>query len=252
MRPYIVRAGDTLSRIAQRQGVPLNALRRANPQITNIDRIFPGQRLNIPDDTPDTDQSQESPPSPERTAPASDFIPLTAQQLCEIVPTLNANTAASLISAINQAMQAGNITTPGREAAFLAQIAHETGGFRWFRELGSEAYFQRYEGRTDLGNLQPGDGARFCGRGFIQITGRANYERAGKALDVDLIDQPRLAETPEVGARIAAWYWQNRDLNACADRGDFITITRRINGGLIGLADREAYYARAKKVLGLG
>jgi predicted chitinase len=252
MRPYIVRAGDTLSRIAQRQGVSLNALRRANPQITDIDRIFPGQRVNIPDGTPDTDQSQESPPAPEGTAPATDFVPLTALQLCEIVPTLNANTAARLISAINQAMQAGNITTPTREAAFLAQIAHETGGFRWFRELGSEAYFQRYDGRTDLGNLQPGDGARFCGRGFIQITGRANYERAGKALDVDLVDQPCLAETPEVGTRIAAWYWQSRDLNACADRGDFITITRRINGGLIGLADREAYYARAKKVLGLG
>jgi predicted chitinase len=251
MRPYIVRAGDTLSRIAQRQAVSLNALRRANPQITNIDRIFPGQRVNIPDGSPDADQSQEIALSPEGAAPASDFIPLTVQLLCEIVPTLNSSSAARLIGAINQAMQAGNITTPGREAAFLAQIAHETGGFRWFRELGSEAYFQRYEGRTDLGNRQPGDGARFCGRGFIQITGRANYERAGNALGVDLVGQPRLAETPEVGARIAAWYWQSRDLNAGADRADFITITRRINGGLNGLVDREAYYARAKKVLGV-
>jgi putative chitinase len=75
--------------------------------------------------------------------------------------------------------------------------------------------------------------------------------KAGAALGLDLIDHPALAETPAVGARIAAWYWQSHDLNALADEGAFITITRRINGGLNGLADREAYYARAKRVLAI-
>jgi predicted chitinase len=249
MRTYIVKAGDTLSDIARRAGVTLTALRQVNPQLTNIDRIFPGQSLNIPDEGPHTDTTAEPIPSPSSSPTAPDFRPLTAQQLCAIVPTLSQTTAATLIDPLNQAMQWADINTPAREAAFLAQVAHETGGFRWFRELGSDAYFERYQGRIDLGNTQPGDGVRFKGRGFIQITGRTNYQRAGEALGIDLIDHPQLAETPAVGARIAAWYWQSHDLNRYADRGDFITITRRINGGLNGLADREAYYERAERVL---
>jgi predicted chitinase len=251
MRTYIVRAGDTLFDIARRAGVTVAALRQANPQITNIDLISPGQCVNIPDGGTTAETTDEPAPSLPSPVSAPGFKPLTAQELCAIVPTLSPTTAASLIDALNNAMQGANINTPARQAAFLAQIAHETGGFRWFRELGSDAYFQRYDGRADLGNTQPGDGARFKGRGFIQITGRTNYQKAGEALGIDLIDNPQLAETPAVGARIAAWYWQSHDLNALADRGDFITITRRINGGLNGLADRQAYYARAERVLGV-
>lgn len=252
MRTYIVKSGDTLSGIARRFGVALTELLHVNRQIADPDRIFPGQRINIPGDEPQTDQGQTDTSSVNRLPTASDAACLTVEQLIDIVPTLSPAKAATLIDAINQAMQEGNITTPQREAAFLAQIAHETGGFRWFRELGSEAYFQRYDGRVDLGNIRPGDGSRFRGRGFIQITGRTNYEKAGAALGLDLLNHPELAETPEVAARIAAWFWQSRDLNTYADRGDFITITRRINGGLNGLADREAYYERAKSVLGSG
>jgi putative chitinase len=250
MRTYIVKAGDTLSDIARCSRVTLVALRQANPQISNIDLIFPGQHLNIPDDGTQAHPVDEPVPSPTSSPTAPDFRPLTAQQLCAIVPTLSQTTATTLINPINNAMQGANINTPVRQAAFLAQIAHETGEFRWFRELGSDAYFQRYQGRADLGNTQPGDGVRFKGRGFIQITGRTNYQRAGEALGIDLIDNPQLAETPAVGARIAAWYWQTHDLNREADQGDFVTITRRINGGLNGLADRLAYYGRAKRVLG--
>jgi predicted chitinase len=201
MRTYIVKAGDTLSDIARRAGVTLTALRQANPQITTIDRIFPGQSLNIPDEGTHTDTAGEPIPSPTSSPTTPDFRPLTTQQLCAIVPTLSQTTAATLIAPLNRAMQGADINTPAREAAFLAQIAHETGGFRWFRELGSDAYFQRYEGRVDLGNTQPGDGVRFKGRGFIQITGRTNYQRAGETLGIDLIDNPQLAETPAVGAR---------------------------------------------------
>jgi predicted chitinase len=249
MRTYIVRAGDTFSAIAQRSGVSLAALQQANPQIADIDLISPGQSVNIPDG--DTKPGTPAEPASSPTSPpnAPDFRPITARLLCGIVPTLSQTTAAPLIGPINSAMQQANIDTPMRQAAFLAQIAHETGGFRWLHELGSDAYFRRYDGRTDLGNTQPGDGARFKGRGFIEITGRTNYQRAGEALGIDLIDNPQLAQTPGVGARVAAWYWQNHDLNPLADQGAFVTITRRINGGLNGLADRQAYYERAKRLL---
>jgi len=99
--------------------------------------------------------------------------------------------------------------------------------------------------RQILATRSRGDGVRFKSRGFRQITGRLNDERAGRALGIDLVDDPELAQTPDVAARVAAWFWQTHHLNSYADRGDFTTITRRMNGGLPGLADGQAYYERA-------
>lgn len=251
MRTYVIRSRDTLVGIARRFGLALAAVREANSQITNIDLIYAGQVLNIPDVEPERHPKEDHIDTRTDSATVPSFTPLSVQQLCEIVPTLGHDKAVTLIEPLNDAMRGAEINTEVREAAFLAQIAHETGGFRWFRELGAEAYFTRYDGRADLGNTQPGDGLRCRGRGFMQITGRANCERAERALGLDLIANPQLAETPPVAARIAAWFWPTRGLNAFADKGDFITITRRINGGLNGLADREAYYQRAKQVLGV-
>ena len=107
----------------------------------------------------------------------------------------------------------------------------------------------RYEGRADLGNTQPGDGSKFRGRGLIQITGRSNYKTCGEALGLDLITQPELLEKPQHACMSAVWFWATRGLNTLADEGKFDTITSRINGGLNGLADRQALYARALKVL---
>ena len=106
-----------------------------------------------------------------------------------------------------------------------------------------------YEGRKDLGNTQPGDGMRFKGRGPIQLTGRANYRAAGKALGLDLEHNPKQAASPEVGFRTAAWFWNSRNLNSLRTQGDFRGITKRVNGGYNGLADREAYYKRALNAL---
>jgi putative chitinase len=234
--------------------VTLAALQRANPQITNPNLVYPGQMVTIPDGTPAAPEPTTGGTPAVPTPSGSGYVPITAAQLRAIVPGLGADKAATLVAPLNQAMQQASITTPARQAAFLAQVAHETGGFRWFRELGNEAYFARYDGRADLGNTQPGDGPRYRGRGFIQITGRANYTQASQALGLDLVNQPTLAETPEVGARIAAWFWDSHGLNALADQANdaaFQTITRRINGGLNGLDDRRAYYARAKNVLGV-
>lgn len=151
---------------------------------------------------------------------------------------------------IEAAMAEFDINTPGRQAAFLAQIGHESGGLHWITELWGPTLTQsHYEGRADLGNTESGDGFKFRGRGLIQTTGRANYEKAGDALDLPLVDHPELLETPANAARSAAWFWQAHGLNDLADVGDFRRITMRINGGFNGYDDRLALYEAAKGVV---
>ena len=172
---------------------------------------------------------------------------VSLEQLRSIMPNLSREKAEAYLPHLNAAMAEANINTPQRQAAFLAQLAHESGEFRWMQELASGA---AYEGRKDLGNTQSGDGVRFKGRGPIQLTGRANYQKAGDALGIDLINNPKRAADPDVGFRTAAWFWSTRGLNEAADKGDFLTITKRINGGTNGLADRQKYYSRAQQTLG--
>lgn len=166
----------------------------------------------------------------------------------ELTPQISRSRRAAILPPLQKAMRDVNITPGLREAHAMAQFLHESGGFQFKRELASG---QAYEGRLDLGNTQPGDGRRFRGRGWIQITGRANYKRFGKVLGINLEANPELAETDENAARIACAYWNDRDLNKFADRDDILTITRRINGGTNGLADRKNKLALAKRVLNL-
>ena len=176
-------------------------------------------------------------------------MPITQQQLLQILP--NARTQAGVfVSALNTAMQHYQIVGTKRAAAFIAQIGHESGQLRYVREIWGPTAAQRgYEGREDLGNTVPGDGQKYCGRGLIQITGRANYAKCGEALGLDLISHPELLELPQHAAMSAAWFWKQKGLNDLADRDQFNTITRRINGGLNGLADRLALWEKARKVL---
>ena len=141
------------------------------------------------------------------------------------------------------------ISTPLRVAHFIAQGAHETGGFIFFKELGGPSYFKKYDGRKDLGNNQPGDGARFAGRGMFQLTGRANYTAAAKETGLDLVNKPELASDPEFSVLLAVNYWKSRNINPKADADDLEGVTRKINGGVNGLADRAKYLARAKGIL---
>lgn len=157
---------------------------------------------------------------------------------------------------LSDACEWHGINTPARMAAFLAQIGHESGSFRFVREVwGPTPAQQRYEGRADLGNIQPGDGLRYCGRGLIQLTGRANYVRIrdrmrGVFPDVpDFEAQPEQLERPQWACLSAAEYWAGAGLNRLADAGDFEAITKRINGGLNGQADRLARWERAKQAL---
>ena len=143
------------------------------------------------------------------------------------------------------------IDTPARQAAFLAQVAHESGSLRYVREIADGS---AYEGRADLGNIEPGDGPRFKGRGLIQITGRANYRTCSKALygdDETLLQHPELLEDVVPACRSAAWFWWSHGLNSFADVGDFREITQVINGGGNGYNERWTYYQRAKTVLEL-
>jgi putative chitinase len=138
------------------------------------------------------------------------------------------------------------IASPLRLAHFVAQAAHESDGFKTLTEYASG---KAYEGRKDLGNVFPGDGVKYKGRGIFQCTGRANYEAYGRKLSLDLIGTPTLAASPEVSVRIACEYWKAKGLNGWADRDDVTEITRRINGGHNGLAQRKAYLDKAKALL---
>lgn len=141
---------------------------------------------------------------------------------------------------------AGLMENSLRLAHFMAQVVHESGGFRYMEEIASGA---AYEGRADLGNTQPGDGRRFKGRGPIQITGRANYRKFGQIIGVDLITEPTLAARPDIGMRLALAYWTDRRLNAKADADDVRGVTRAINGGFNGLADRQKHLSAMKALL---
>ncbi|RMD00074.1 glycoside hydrolase family 19 protein [Aquitalea palustris] len=162
-----------------------------------------------------------------------------------------AERASKWADPLSAAMQLYDIGTPARQAAFLAQVGHESGRLVYVRELwGPTAAQQGYEGRDDLGNTVPGDGFRYRGRGLIQITGRANYQAMADKLNLPLVDRPELLEEPSNAALSACQFWQDHGLNELADAGEFVTITRRINGGTNGLADRQAIWETAKQVLG--
>ena len=180
---------------------------------------------------------------------------VSEQQLIKVLPSSRLK-AGVFISVLNTAMSRYQITTPQRTAAFLAQVGHESGQLFYVRELGSDQYLSKYDTGTlaaRLGNTPEadGDGQMYRGRGLIQITGRRNYMACSQALfgDDRLLRQPKLLEQPQWACESAAWFWQSNGLNELADKGQFTTITRRINGGLNGLDDRLQLWARAKAVL---
>jgi len=180
---------------------------------------------------------------------------LTIQQLQQILPNAGPK-AGVFVPVLNAAMGKFGIVTPARQAAFIAQIGHESGQLRYVRELGNDKYLVKYDtGKlaARLGNTPAadGDGLKYRGRGLIQITGLDNYRRCGEALGLDLVKHPELLELPQHAAASAAWFWQQKGLNTLADRGDFETITRRINGGLNGQAERLVLWGQARKVLGV-
>lgn len=197
---------------------------------------------------------------------------LTLPSLRAAAPAASSVACATYAEPLCTATKEFGIDTNARLAAFLAQILHESGNLRYVVEnLNYDAqrlravfgrYFTSdeaaryahkpeaianrvYAHRLGNGNEASGDGWRYRGRGLIQITGRANYDACGRGLGLDLLAEPALLEHPIQAARSAAWFWHSRNLNKLADARDIEAITRRINGGLNGLADRRAQYACA-------
>lgn len=172
---------------------------------------------------------------------------VTELQLRQMMPNAGARLDPHL-PYIVPAMMTARIDTPETVAAFLAELAHESGEYRYMEELADGS---AYEGRADLGNIEPGDGVRFKGHGPIQITGRANHMACGAMLGIDLIAEPRLICTPRYGTASACWFWNFKKLSPLAERGWFKTISRIINGGENGMADRLHYWEVNRDVLGL-
>jgi putative chitinase len=185
---------------------------------------------------------------------------------------------AKWLEPLENAFAKYDISTPQRQAAFIGQCAHESGNFKtleenlnykpealmrvWpsrFPDIATAMKYAHnpemiankvYGGRMGNGVEESGDGWKYHGRGLIQLTGKENYANCGSGIGVDLLSNPNLLNTPEYAALSAGWFWNKKGLNALADAGDFETMTKRINGGTLGLEDRKAKIAKALSVLG--
>lgn len=178
---------------------------------------------------------------------------LNYAQLAAIMPAA-AQRAPRFMPGLNLTLLAFDINTRLRMAAFLAQIAVESGELSYTREIwGPTEQQAKYEPPSSvasaLGNTERGDGYSFRGRGLIQITGRDNYTRCGRELGVDLVSCPTVLEQPLLACLSAGWYWSSRRINTQADAGNFEAVTRLVNGGLTALGERRKFYDQAMKVL---
>ena len=201
---------------------------------------------------------------------------LTIEQLAQIIP--GNPYLDHWHSALNQCLPDYDITSPQRVAAFLAQCAHESGGFRALKEnlnyraetlrkvfpkyFPTDAIAQQYAhnqeaianrayaNRMGNGNEESGDGFRYCGRGLVQLTGKNNYQSFAHSIETAVEDVPAFLATFEGAVQSACWFWETNNLNRWADVGDIEKMTKIINGGVIGLADRIKHYNHALQVLG--
>lgn len=203
------------------------------------------------------------------------MIELTLEQLKECLPKAKEANLEKFLEGLNETFEHFDISTPERVAMFLAQTAHESGNFSavqenlnysakallafWPKKFAgvAESYARipekianrAYADRMGNGNEASGDGWKYRGRGVIQLTGKDNYTACGKALDLDLVGNPdQVAENP-VAILSAGWYWDTRRLNQWADKGDVLTVTKKINGGTIGLEDRKHHYEHILEVI---
>lgn len=205
----------------------------------------------------------------------SNFI-LSREQLGQILP---GNPYLDYwYSALERCLPDYDINTPKRVAAFMAQTCHESGNYRflkenlnyraeslmrvWPRHFPTIEVARQYANKPELiankaygnrmgnGDESSGDGWRYCGRGLIQLTGKVNYEKFAQSIETPVEDIPAYLETFEGAVQSACWFWESNNLNTFADSGDILTMTKRINGGTIGLADRQKHYEHALHILG--
>ena len=200
---------------------------------------------------------------------------ITQQQLSSMLP--GNPYIEHWCEALNKILPDYEINTPARIASFIAQTAHESGGYtalhenlnykaeslcrvwpRYFNTSNANDYAHQpekianraYSGRMGNGDEASGDGWKYCGRGLIQLTGKSNYQAFADSIQTDIGEIPAFLQTFEGAIQSACWYWENNNLNKWADAGDIKTMTKIINGGYLGLEDRERHYHHALQVLG--
>lgn len=288
MAKYTVQSGDNLGKIAAKflgSASRYMEIAQAN-NMDNPNALRVGQELEIPGaaaevikepvvHVPPTPSSGQTPVIP------AEFVVITVQQLGEIMSNATEENINKYAPALNDEMAKFEVNTPIRIAHFIAQIAHESGSFRYssenlnYSDKALMAVFGKYfpnltianeyarqperiasrvyANRMGNGDEASGDGWKFRGRGLIQLTGTENYTKCGKGIGRDLLNDPdQLATDAHAAVAASLWFWNSRGLNAHADNDDVNTITKRINGGLNGLDDRVSYLNKAKAVLGIG
>lgn len=280
MKKYTIQPGDTLGKIAAKfygNASRYTDIAEANG-LDNPNAISVGQELVLPGLTEEEDAGTEDSQPSVSEAPSTGFF--TADTLKAIMPNASQTNIDKYLDALNSEMSKFDINTPLRAAHFIAQLAHESGSFKYSSEnlnysasalravFGkyfpteemAEEYARKpekianrvYANRMGNGDEGSGEGWKYRGRGLIQLTGKDNYTNCGKATGLDLVGNPeQLAENADSAVAAAGWFWDMRKLNSYADQDDIKAITKRINGGYNGLEDREKYLANAKKVLGI-
>ncbi|NRB39366.1 MAG: LysM peptidoglycan-binding domain-containing protein [Pseudomonadales bacterium] len=277
---YTIKSGDTLGKIAAEQ---LGSASRYQEladfnNIADANKISVGQVINIPGKQPETKTAVEETVASNN----SDDNDFSLDQLKKILNKAPAKTLETYLEGLNQTLKKYEINTPIRRAHFIAQVAHESGEFKYTAEnlnysasalqavFGkyfpsadeAESYARQperiankvYANRMGNGDEASGDGWKYRGRGFIQLTGNDNYSAYNNDVDEkdDVIGNPELIENnPAMIVGTAGWYWNSRNINKAADADDVLKVTKLINGSTNGLEDRTKYLNKAKEVLNL-
>jgi len=245
----VVNPGDTVYSIARQNNVPAAVLYKLNG-FNNSTKLTPGQQIKVPDvytkdATPTAKAPVAAPAIAKKVQRSHPKLAAKTQPNAGKVAPITNNRAEQLL--MNTARRSG--ITGTELAAFMAQMAHESHDFKTMVEYGGSLDFRKYDPKYApkkakiLGNTKAGDGARYKGRGFIQITGRYNYGIASKAIGIDLVKNPKLAENPAIAAKIAVWYWKLRVQPNVTNFNDVEAVTKPINPGMRGLEDRKENFA---------
>lgn len=233
----VVQPGHTVYSIAKAFGTTPEVIQKLN----NLDKNFtirPGQDIKVPAGEVIKEPVKKKQPEKKKTTKL------------DLSKTLTGTVHEAVLT---RTARAAGITDPTELSAFLAQCAHESHDFKSMVEYGGSLDFRKYDPKynpkkaKELGNKKAGDGARYKGRGYIQLTGRYNYKRAGQALGLPLEAQPELAAKPEIAAKIAVWFWKQRVQPNVDNFNDVRAVTKPINPGLNGLEDRKEAFVDFKK-----